>query len=275
MSGDCSCIAVTTPHVSPSRPNFAFVYPTSVTVDRTTAGMSTQPRVVISPETMTRPVVTRVSHATLEPSSTRSIASRIASEILSASLSGCPSVTDSDEKRYEDALMSRASLAAGSDARPARLEERRQAAADRLGQLGLGPSPKRNVVAPRLEQHRLVRLRAEARSLPAHLIHHDEVEALRRQLLPAGRLQVVGLGGEADEHLFGGSLAQLAEDVGRGFEDHLGHAGLLLQLGLRDRLGTEVRDGRRHHDRIGTIEPREHRVAHLLRGLDRDDLRAC
>ena len=38
MSGDCSWIAVITPHVSPSSPNFASVYPTSVTVSRTIGG---------------------------------------------------------------------------------------------------------------------------------------------------------------------------------------------------------------------------------------------
>ena len=54
---------------------------------------------VISPETNTTPVVTRVSHATRLFASWASIASRTASLIWSASLSGWPSVTDSDEKR--------------------------------------------------------------------------------------------------------------------------------------------------------------------------------
>ncbi len=49
ISGDCSWIAVSTPHVSPSSPNLASVYPTSVTVRRTTDGMSIQLSVVISP----------------------------------------------------------------------------------------------------------------------------------------------------------------------------------------------------------------------------------
>src|SRR5512141_3436783 len=46
-----------------------------------------------------RPVVTRVSHATRPSGSSFRIASRIASEIWSAILSGWPSVTDSDVKR--------------------------------------------------------------------------------------------------------------------------------------------------------------------------------
>src|SRR5262245_7699080 len=52
--------------------------------------------VVISPATTHRPVVTRVSHATRLFESCRSASSRIESEIWSAILSGCPSVTDSD-----------------------------------------------------------------------------------------------------------------------------------------------------------------------------------
>ncbi|GBC86479.1 hypothetical protein HRbin12_00468 [bacterium HR12] len=76
------------------------MYPISVMVSRTTAGMSTYSDVVISPATITMPVVTRVSQATRPSGSTARIASRIASEIWSASLSGCPSVTDSEVNRY-------------------------------------------------------------------------------------------------------------------------------------------------------------------------------
>ena len=50
----------------------------------------------------TSPVVQQVSHATLDIGSFASIASRTASEIWSQILSGCPSVTDSDVKRYLD-----------------------------------------------------------------------------------------------------------------------------------------------------------------------------
>src|SRR5687767_8228075 len=47
-----------------------------------------------------RPVVTSVSHATRPTRSCARIASRMESEIWSAILSGCPSVTDSDVNRY-------------------------------------------------------------------------------------------------------------------------------------------------------------------------------
>src|SRR6476469_9818134 len=62
--------------------------------------MSTKVSVVISPETTTRPVLTSVSHATREPGSSRRHASSTPSEIWSATLSGWPSVTDSDVNRY-------------------------------------------------------------------------------------------------------------------------------------------------------------------------------
>ena len=60
---------------------------------------STYVSVVISPATMTSPVVTSVSQATRPLRSSRSTASRTASETWSATLSGWPSVTDSDVKR--------------------------------------------------------------------------------------------------------------------------------------------------------------------------------
>src|SRR4029079_16576147 len=62
--------------------------------------MSTYVVVVISPDTTTRPVLTRVSHATRPPGSSRRTASSTPSEIWSATLSGCPSVTDSEVNRY-------------------------------------------------------------------------------------------------------------------------------------------------------------------------------
>src|SRR5699024_4478829 len=96
MSADCSSIVVITPHVSASNPYFPLVYPISRTVSRTIFGMSTYAFVVISPMTMTIPVVQHVSHATQLMGSCSISASRIASEIWSHILSGCPSVTDSD-----------------------------------------------------------------------------------------------------------------------------------------------------------------------------------
>jgi hypothetical protein len=67
-------------------------------VSRTILGISTYAFVVISPATMARPVVTIVSQATRDMGSSARMASRTASEIWSAILSGWPSVTDSDVK---------------------------------------------------------------------------------------------------------------------------------------------------------------------------------
>src|SRR5918999_487935 len=72
---------------------------------RTTFGMSTHVSVVISPATTTRPVVIRVSQATRPAVSSFRISSRIVSEIWSATLSGWPSVTDSEVKRNSRAAM--------------------------------------------------------------------------------------------------------------------------------------------------------------------------
>src|SRR5579864_6714722 len=69
-------------------------------VSRTSAGRCTYASVVISPKIVARPVVTIVSHATRDAGSFASSASTTASEIWSATLSGWPSVTDSDVKKY-------------------------------------------------------------------------------------------------------------------------------------------------------------------------------
>ena len=63
--------------------------------------MSTYVSVVISPATTTRPVVTSVSQATRPFGSSASTASRTESEIWSATLSGWPSVTDSEVNENE------------------------------------------------------------------------------------------------------------------------------------------------------------------------------
>jgi hypothetical protein len=68
--------------------------------------MSTYVAVEISPATTTRPVVTSVSHATRPSRSSVRTASRTESEIWSATLSGWPSVTDSDVKEKLCAPMS-------------------------------------------------------------------------------------------------------------------------------------------------------------------------
>src|SRR4249919_3676625 len=68
-------------------------------VSRAIAGMSTYVSVVISPETTTRPVLTRHSQATRPVGSSFITASRTPSEIWSQTLSGWPSVTDSEVNR--------------------------------------------------------------------------------------------------------------------------------------------------------------------------------
>src|SRR5881275_15360 len=87
------------------------------TVSRTRRGMSMYSLVVISPATITSPVVISVSHATRLFGSLRSAASSTASEIWSAILSGWPSVTDSDVNRnVRSAIRARlASLHDGDD----------------------------------------------------------------------------------------------------------------------------------------------------------------
>src|SRR4051794_31260883 len=62
--------------------------------------MSTYVSVEISPETTTRPVFTSVSQATRPVGSSAITASSTPSEIWSATLSGWPSVTDSEVNRY-------------------------------------------------------------------------------------------------------------------------------------------------------------------------------
>src|SRR6266404_1440466 len=65
-------------------------------VPRTSDWKSTYALVVISPAMTTRPVAVRVSQATRLRESSARQASRMASEIWSAILSGWPSVTDSE-----------------------------------------------------------------------------------------------------------------------------------------------------------------------------------
>src|SRR6266581_7155129 len=77
----------------------------SAILARTFEGMSTHVSVVISPATTTRPVVISVSQATRPSGSFARTASRTVSEIWSATLSGCPSVTDSEVKRNSRAAI--------------------------------------------------------------------------------------------------------------------------------------------------------------------------
>src|SRR5947209_18800018 len=80
--------------------------------------MSTYVLVVISPATTTRPVVISVSQATRPSGSSVRTASRTESEIWSATLSGCPSVTDSEVNEKECAIERNVTLARRSDGDP-------------------------------------------------------------------------------------------------------------------------------------------------------------
>src|SRR6185503_5952710 len=66
------------------------------------------------------PVVTRVSQATRPMGSCARMASRTESEIWSAILSGCPSVTDSDVKRWRPLRLMRVELLRAARARTGR-----------------------------------------------------------------------------------------------------------------------------------------------------------
>src|SRR5699024_12706569 len=100
ISGDCSSIAVRTAQDSASNPYFALVYPISLIVCLTIAGISKYVVVDISPETSTIPVVKAVSQATLARGSCFKISSRIPAKIGLDIFSGCPSVTDSEVNNH-------------------------------------------------------------------------------------------------------------------------------------------------------------------------------
>ncbi len=100
ISADCWSRATNTAHELPSRPFLPSSYPISVTVFLTIAGMSSCAFVVISPVTRTNPVQLAVSQATRLIGSCSKHASRMASETMSQTLSGCPSVTDSEVNNF-------------------------------------------------------------------------------------------------------------------------------------------------------------------------------
>src|SRR5918999_219097 len=173
---------------------------------------------------MATPVVTSVSHATRPIGSSARMASRTASEIWSASLSGWPSVTDSEVKRYRDGItggLYMPGLAA---------QQRREAIADNRSQLLLRPHSRRYVALFARKNGRQVRLRPEPRSGSSHLIHHNEVEVLLGELPPAFGFQVAGLRGEPDEHLTLFLLSEGRKDVGGRLQNQRGWAIVLLQL---------------------------------------------
>src|SRR5439155_19084900 len=201
--------------------------------------MSTYPSVVISPETNTTPVVTRVSHATRLLGSLASIASKTASLIWSASLSGCPSVTDSDENRWPVLMIARVYRRVRSPARTtslgAGLSPRAREPSDEVAhgrrELRLRPRAHRYISPVGDQNRRLVRLASEPRAVAAHGVGHERIEVFAPELRPTGLLHVVGLRREAHEELTGPPpLPQLGQDVRGRFEHQVGDACLFLHL---------------------------------------------
>ena len=82
-----------------------------LTTSRTMAGNSTLAVVVISPATITKPVLVKASQATRQVLSSLMMASSTPSDTWSHSLSGWPSVTLSDVNRYSDMRMVSKSVA--------------------------------------------------------------------------------------------------------------------------------------------------------------------
>src|SRR5829696_10171549 len=104
--------------------------------------------------------------------------------------------------------MTRRSIAATSDAPGRCADERKnlrssrqelhEPVADRTGELALGPLAERFVLAGTREDRGAVRLGAEPRSLPTHLVRDEQVDALACELVPATRFDIIRFGGESD-----------------------------------------------------------------------------
>src|SRR5579863_3765099 len=160
-----------------------------------------------------------VSTATWLSGSSLSIASRMASLIWSAILSGWPSVTDSEVNSRRATLLfsipmspadhvqcSRTGERSGAEpVRPASQTSRSDQPGghqvpDEVGQGVLGPARYRRHGAVGRQRDRLVVGRAEPEAA-ADLVHDQDVAPLAGQLGPRGGQVRVGLGGEADDHL--------------------------------------------------------------------------
>ena len=98
ISGDCCSTATITPQLFESNPIDPSLKPMRSMVRLAISGYLRFARVVISPSRTTMPVLTAVSSATRLDLSWRRHSSSTASEIWSHTLSGWPSVTDSEEK---------------------------------------------------------------------------------------------------------------------------------------------------------------------------------
>src|SRR3954454_23897979 len=168
-------------------------------VPRTMSAMSTYPAVVTSPAMCTCPVVISVSTATRLRGSCSSIASRIASLIWSAILSGWPSVTDSDVKRRRGTRCSLGRRAEPAAERPAG-RYRRSSTVRRSAAEGALPAPAHRgpdagsdgVLAPVRDlghgpvggQHHRGVVRPAERLAGGDVVDHEEVAALAGQLRP-------------------------------------------------------------------------------------------
>src|SRR5262249_53630005 len=108
--------------------------------------MSRWTAVEISPETTAIPVLTSVSQATRPPGSSVMIASRTASEIWSETLSGWPSVTDSEVKRCSFSASGLVGMA-GSLPTPSRVGHEIDHQGDALQAVGLA-HPVLQVIGP-------------------------------------------------------------------------------------------------------------------------------
>src|SRR5688500_11984696 len=100
MSGDC-CVTIRLMNTLTAwNKSSSLTYPISRMHVQAILSKSSFDLVVISPPITTRFDFTKVSQATRLNLSPERHASRTASEIVSATLSGCPSPTDSEEKMY-------------------------------------------------------------------------------------------------------------------------------------------------------------------------------
>ena len=124
--------------------------------------------------------------------------------------------------------------------------------------------------APAVEQQHLVVLGVEADARLAHVVRHQEIDALALELRAGVRGDVVSLGGEADDERARPPRRDLRQDVGvRGQLERE----VVLALDLRGRglLGAIVGDRRRLDDDRRPIEVLQDRLAHLLGGLHRHE----
>src|SRR3954469_6328555 len=157
---------------------------------RTSSGMSTHVLVLTSPEMWTWPVVIIVSTATRLCGSSLSMASRTASLIWSAILSGCPSVTDSDVNKRRDMRLPGAVLGAGRAVDNAGslsvdgCEPRHHEVPHNIAQRVLAAERHLGRAAVGAEHHGCV-VRGVERSALTHLVDDEQVAALGAELGPA------------------------------------------------------------------------------------------